>query len=255
MGFLLNLLEKQVIIMANISDASGTVKIKAQDVQSIIDLLILQDNSEQQVYYPTTIGDYNWKKFKKESEKRVQASTKRNNNGVYEFNTFFTAVGRWNFESNVNWFFDFLKPNDKDTEKIKQLKEKTKYKTFCVYFDFVDAEPGCDFITKGKAETNWLGYYGQNIVHYDIEEETDYTLENLEQMMGDVDPDWISIQYLIDYFDDLELPDVYVENKWKILEILEDLDYKESIWYSLEELEEAYPELQQLIQSKTGCEE
>ena len=87
--------------MANISSAFGSVMIQAQTPELIKKLLQLHEASERTAYYDTTI-DFDEKEFDTKIYKVP-------NEDKYAYESYFSANGRWTFESNVNWFFSPLK--------------------------------------------------------------------------------------------------------------------------------------------------
>lgn len=137
--------------MANLSDASGTVTLTGPTKKDLKDFLFLHALSERHAEYHTTIIDkYGFNPTLEDynslddiiEDKIIE---EYDLNDAYKATFYFAAVGRWCFENNLNWFFDCLKI-DYEKDFLKELKNNLKEKTITAFFDFVDAEPGCNFI-------------------------------------------------------------------------------------------------------------
>lgn len=85
--------------MANSSEAHGRVYIKASNLKTIEYFLLIQEERNKYVYYPTDIID-----SQSDISDVVSART-THENGYYICNMWFTAEGRWCFENNIDDFF------------------------------------------------------------------------------------------------------------------------------------------------------
>lgn len=215
--------------MANISSAFGSVMIQAQTPELIKKLLQLHEASERTAYYDTTI-DFDEKEFDTKIYKVP-------NEDKYAYESYFSANGRWTFESNVKWFFSPLKGNydeefEKDNAKLIQLKNEIKEHDFEVIFKFTDSESGCDFIHKGEAID----------VQYNIIESHDYTVEALLDCEIYDEGEVLSVQYILDHYDD-----IFMKYRNKFIELLEELPYKDTVLYEFDELYDQYTEFNDLV--------
>lgn len=233
--------------MANLSSAFGTVTIQAETPELIKQLLQLHEAAEKHVYYETDI-EYDETQLESEIEPYEDK---------YLFETIFTATGRWSFSSNVDWFFSLLTGGyDKELEKhgLIDLKNEVKNHDFSVTFSFTDSEPGCAFIDIGTAITEWIASKQKAHTSYNVTESLDYTVENLLEHDIYGKGDIVSVQYILDNYDEvMENEDpIYMQHKDKFVELFETLSYKESICYDMDELLSEYPEIEQLVNSLKG---
>ena len=217
--------------MANISSAFGTVMIQAQTPELIKKLLLLHEASEKKAYYDTTI-DFDEKEFDTKIYKVP-------NEDQYVYESYFSASGRWTFESNLNWFFSPLKGNYDD--EFKQDDEKL--------FKFTDSESGCDFIHKGIATLEWIASEQTDSVQYDIIESYNYTVEALLDCEIYDEGDILSVQYILDNYDEVmrnEDP-IFMKYRNKFIELLDELQYKDTVLYEFDELYDQYTEFNDLV--------
>lgn len=232
--------------MANISSAFGTVLIQAQTPELIKKLLLLHEASEKKAYYDTTI-DFDEKEFDTKIYKVP-------NEDKYAYESYFSASGRWTFESNLNWFFSPLKGNyddefKQDDEKLIQLKNEIKEHDFEVIFKFTDSESGCDFIHKGEAILDWIADKQEDDVQYDIIESYNYTVEALLDCEIYDEGDVLSVQYILDNYDEVmrnEDP-MFMKYRNKFIELLDELPYKDIVLYEFDELYDQYTEFNDLV--------
>lgn len=232
--------------MANISSAFGTVLIQAQTPELIKKLLQLHEASEKKAYYDTTI-DFDEKEFDTKIYKVP-------NEDEYAYESYFSASGRWTFESNLNWFFSPLKGNydeefKQDDEKLIQLKNQIKEHDFTVIFKFTDSESGCDFIHKGIATLEWSASEQTDTVQYDIIESYNYTVESLLDCEIYDEGDVLSVQYILDNYDEVmrnEDP-IFMKYRNKFIELLDELPYKDTVLYEFDELYDQYTEFNDLV--------
>lgn len=206
--------------MANISSTFGEVTITSPSKKSIKALLKLQEIAERRSAYETEIKEGEIKKSGEE----------------YVFYSTFLASGRWNFSSNVNWFFDCINLESND-EEVASLSKKID-SAISVEFDFTDSEQGCDFISVGVA-TLERSRGGKVSIDYNITDEVSYTVDNLIAYdiydFGEV----VSISYLLkgDNFDRyFAKNEKILPLKDAILAILEEEEYKEEVFYDFDEI-------------------
>ena len=232
--------------MANISSAFGSVMIQAQTPELIKKLLQLHEASERTAYYDTTI-DFDEKEFDTKIYKVP-------NEDKYAYESYFSANGRWTFESNVNWFFSPLKGNydeefEKDDVKLIQLKNEIKEHDFEVIFKFTDSESGCDFIHKGEAILDWNAEEQDDDVQYNIIESYDYTVESLLDCEIYDEGEVLSVQYILDHYNEVmrNEDEIFMKYRNKVIELLEELPYKDTVLYEFDELYDQYTEFNDLV--------
>ena len=98
--------------MANLSNADGTITIKAKSTDAIYNLLLAQNYVESEYEYRTQITASNSNSVKLKSD--IENNSFTNKNGFTVFSDTFYGIGRWSFESNVNWFMDCLQIDSSD---------------------------------------------------------------------------------------------------------------------------------------------
>ena len=137
--------------MANLSCASGYITLTTATKEDLKDFIFLHVLSEKNAYYDTTIDgieyleptieDYEHLNILIDQQKDEETLTDTN----YQVTFSFHANGRWNFENNLNWFFDCLE-KDYEDDAINALRDNLKTQTIKAFFDYTDYEQGCDFI-------------------------------------------------------------------------------------------------------------
>ena len=217
--------------MANISSTFGEVTITSPSKKSIKALLKLQEIAERRSAYETEINEAEINKSEEE----------------YVFYSTFWASGRWNFSSNVNWFFDCVNLESDDEEVVSLSKEIDS--AISVKFDFKDSEQGCDFISVGVA-TLERAIDGKVSIDYNVTDEVSYTVDNLIAYdiydFGEV----VSISYLLkgDNFDRyFAKNEKILPLKEAILAILKEDEYKEKVFYDFDEIVDDVPALAELV--------
>lgn len=174
--------QKGNALMANLSDASGTVTLTVPTKKDLKDFLFLHALSERHAEYHTTIidrygfnatlKDYNSLDEIIENEMIEEDETDTS----YKATFYFAAVGRWCFENNLNWFFDCLKI-DYEKDFLNDLKDNLKEKTITAFFDFIDSEPGCAFIADQEILVTYKN--GETTIDVQKNDTCDYTVQNL----------------------------------------------------------------------------
>lgn len=168
--------------MANLSDASGTVTLTVPTKKDLKNFLFLHALSERHAEYHTIIIDrYGFEPTLKDYNSldeiiENEVIEEYDSNDSYEATFYFAAVGRWCFENNLNWFFDCLKIDYED-DFLKELKDNLKEKTITAFFDFVDTEPGCNFIADQEILVTYKN--GESSVDVQNSYTCNYTIQNL----------------------------------------------------------------------------
>lgn len=92
--------------MANISNAFGKLTITTDTKETLYNFLLLHKEFEKDSYYYTEFDTD--KNSENELKYLIENNTIEENNQVY-YSTTFIALGRWSFESNVQWLMDTIK--------------------------------------------------------------------------------------------------------------------------------------------------
>lgn len=225
--------------MANLSCASGYMTLTTATKEDLKDFIFLHVLSEKNAYYDTTINgiefleptieDYEYLDVRIDEHKDEEVIT----DDSYQVTFMFYANGRWNFENNLDWFFDCLK-RDYDDDAINALRDNLKTQTIKAFFDYTDYDDGCDFIVDEEV----LLTYNNGHVTKDVQNsnEYDYTVENLVNK-NIYDPyEIFSERYLKDHYDNFV-------NQWQtedpgFAQFLK--DHKEDIYPHLTNDEQVY---------------
>lgn len=166
--------------MANISDASGTITIKAKrDIAQSLACLIK---------YTQELGDYSTYLDFDAKKGIVDGDEVAENEYEYTFNGF----GRWTYENNIENFYnwikndvysngleDYYKRNGIDIVELKNLFETIKDNDWEIEFDITDAESGCAVLYQATCLLSHKA--GEDKAEFTELEctEYDYTNENL----------------------------------------------------------------------------
>ena len=229
--------------MANLSEAHGRVYIKASNLKTIEDFLLIQEERNKYVYYPTDIID-----SQSDISDVVSARTTQEN-GYYICNMWFTAEGRWCFENNIDDFFDCTLFQDTDDVFIRKMKEYVCSQDIQIKFEYVDAEASQNFVKEQEATITYNSKTKDISIDVKTIKDLPYTAENLI-VYGYYECDEIvSVQFLLDYYDDyLRENEFYLKHKDEIIPILEKQKEKEEIFFFLESLESSIPELKEYVE-------
>lgn len=198
--------------MANLSSAFGEVTISSPNIYVIDALLMLIDREVGHCAYYTDI----------DSECISFEQTDENNIKTFKF----TGVGRWQFSSNINCFYDWvLLSLDKEERNIVDdvLFLKLKQNDWSINFDFVDEESGCSVLYKSSItiEHNKTQDLNSITVFTHSEEDYDYNVVNLIKLC---DYDLDSCEWLIDHLIDEDVNNISEITSY--LGDLEDLMYE-----------------------------
>lgn len=151
--------------MANISDAYGTVTIKAATKGLFKDILKSYKMGQQDAYYKTTI------KFASLQE-AMKSIIFNEDTEQFELKLPFEGNGCWSFKNNINEFIPKLFNYDGS--------KKLSTHSFEVEFDFQDAEPGCNFVYEATIRVGYNA--GEEKIYketLDESDDVDFTASNL----------------------------------------------------------------------------
>lgn len=236
--------------MANLSNADGTITIKAKSTDAIYNLLLAQRYAEAEYEYRTEFTSSNLSATKLKSDIENISFTNQENLKVYT-DTFY-GIGRWSFESNVNWFMDCLKPDSNDPYNIKEAKLKAQKEYYHIQFEIKDEEPGCEMLYEATATIEYNPESKKSNISYDIIQEYDYTRDNLIKVGFYTDDELFSINDIIENFDDYTDywgydEELIINHKQDIINILKILPNKDYPYTELYELIESHPLLDDLF--------
>ena len=250
--------------MANLSTAFGTVTITAKNPNILAQFLSLHLKSEERACYNTTLTE-----IKKLDIKEIQQYVKKNSYSsepdpnYYSIKLNFSGTGRWSFDSNINWFFSYLKDLNKHDHPLKrdnvdplylEMAQSLSKERLTANWHVTDSESGFDFISIYDMEITWNPDKQEQVLLSETEESsTNYTAENLiENEFYDQGEVW-DIQYIRDNYDYflecLKQENTYVDDDHKTIveNILAQPDkFKEfinkpdhdvsAIWYDISEI-------------------
>lgn len=241
--------------MANLSNADGTITIKAKSTEAIYNLLLAQNYVESEYEYHTQIRASNSDSLKLKSE--IENNSFTNKDGFTVFSDSFYGIGRWSFENNVNWFMDCLELDSSDPDDIKEAKLNAQNQYYRIEFEIKDEEPGCQILYEATAIIEYNPETKKSNISYDIIQEYDYSRDNLIKLGFYTEDEIYSVNDVINNFDnytdywgyDEELIIKHKQDIINILKTLPDKDYPyfdlyEIIEYNLK-LEELFNELEQ----------
>lgn len=237
--------------MANLSNADGTITIKAKSTDAIYNLLLAQNYVESEYEYRTQITASNSNSVKLKSD--IENNSFTNKNGFTVFSDTFYGIGRWSFESNVNWFMDCLQIDSSDPEYIKEAKLKAQKEYYRIEFEIRDEEPGCEMLYEATATIEYNPETKKSNISYDIIQEYNYTRDNLIKVGFYTDDELFSINDIIENFDDYTDywgydEELIINHKQDIINILKILPNKDYPYTELYELIEYNHKLEMLFE-------
>ena len=229
--------------MANLSNADGTITIKAKSTEAIYNLLLAQNYVESEYEYHTQIRASNSDSLKLKSE--IENNSFTNKDGLTVFSDSFYAVGRWSFENNINWFMDCLEPDSSDPEDIKEAKVKAQNEYYHIEFDIKDEEPGCEMLYEATATIEYNPETKKSNISFDTIQRYDYTRDNLIKVGFYSEYELCSINDIIENFDDYTNDwycdkEIIINHKQEIINILKTLPNKDYPYTELYELIESH---------------
>lgn len=241
--------------MANLSNADGTITIKAKSTNAIYNLLLAQNHVESEYEYQTQITASKSDSLKLKSD--IEKNSFTNKDGLTVFSDSFYGIGRWSFENNVNWFMDCLELNSSDPDDIKEAKLNAQNQYYRIEFEIKDEEPGCQILYEATATIEYNPETKKSNISYDIIQEYDYSRENLIKLGFYTEDEIYSVNDVINNFDDYTDywgydEKIIINHKQDIIDILKTLPDKDYPYFDLYEiieynlkLEELFNELEQ----------
>lgn len=238
--------------MANLSNADGTITIKAKSTDAIYNLLLAQNYVESEYEYRTQITASNSNSVKLKSD--IENNSFTNKNGFTVFSDTFYGIGRWSFECNVNWFMDCLELDSHDPDDIKEAKLKAQNEYYLIQFEIKDEECGCEMLYEATATIEYNPETKKSNISYDIIQEYDYTRDNLIKVGFYTDDELFSINDIIENFDDYTDywgydEELIINHKQDIINILKILPNKDYPYTDLGEIIDAHPTLDDFFEN------
>ena len=186
--------------MANLSNADGTITIKAKSTEAIYNLLLAQRYVDSQYDYQTVLSTS--KISSKELKLDIENNSFTNQENLKVYTDTFYGIGRWSFESNINWFMDCLEPDSSDPDDIKEAKVKAQNEYYRIEFDIKDEEPGCEMLYEAIATIEYNPETKKSNISFDTIQRYDYTRDNLIEVGFYTEGELFSINDVIENFDD-----------------------------------------------------
>lgn len=236
--------------MANLSDAHGTITIKAKSKEAIYNLLLVQNYVESEYEYHTQIRASNSDSLKLKSE--IENNSFTNKDGFTVFSDSFYGIGRWSFESNVNWFMDCLELDSSDPEDIKEAKLNAQNQYYHIEFDIKDEEPGCEMLYEATATIEYDPETKKSNISFDTIQRYDYTRDNLIKVGFYSEGELFSINDVLKNFDNYTDywgcdEKIIINHKQDIIDILKTLPNKDYPYRELYEIIEYNLKLEELF--------
>ena len=201
--------------MANISSAFGTCYLRAKSKQDILDFIRLQKASEKfTIEYETNLYPND------ESSGKITEIE----DGFYEFKIRIDGTGRWDFNYNMEEFFNFPFTRKFKNKKLTKLQEKLKEKEFIAQFDIVDYETSQGFLAEGEYVTTYKN--GESNFDTCSENSMDYNDKNCRLLEVHDDPN--DYKYALENFDE------FMEKVKEEYETTKDNKYKDDLKYILD---------------------
>lgn len=223
--------------MANISEFYGTVTIKAESFDDLASLIYVHIKMDANAWYNTMLDDYfHYDDFKSLRAVLLEDIDPDDLNAEVEHSFSMSGSGRWAATGNFNWFFSQLF-KDHDDEDLLNHSLLIKNKSFIAEFEYIDSEPGCNFVQTGtytltykkgvESHDDYVEFSGDydatNLTEYDFYEGFDvvdskYALANIDELLG----------YIRDYRDDCDneehsrILDGLLQDRSALISILED---------------------------------
>ena len=226
--------------MANISSVFGDISIIAPSINDLAVFAYYFQKANENVTYYTNITDI--EEFDKFDDvlnfiKNNYTVINNNDSKTFEFNSSFTAAGRWTFECNLEWFFDLIKyKNEIETLSKKSYNEVIE--SIKINIHYTEDECGCCFIDKATAtlkdkKTEDNKYESDIIISHD---EYEFTVDNLKNMCGYSDVYSINdaLKNMSDYFTE----DALKKHKRDINKALKSTskDQRKCVYFDIDEM-------------------
>lgn len=213
--------------MANISSAFGTCYLRAKSKQDILDFIRLQKASEK-----FTI-EYQTKLYPNDE---LSGEITEIEDNFYEFKIRIDGTGRWDFNYNMEGFFNFPFSRKFKNKKLTKLQEKLKEKEFIAQFDIIDYESGQDFLAEGEYVTTYKN--GKSNFDTCSENSMSYNAKNCRLLKVHDDP--YDSEYALENFDE------FMDKVKKEYETTKDEDIKDDLKYILDNPEHTKEQLEDL---------
>ena len=210
--------------MANISSAFGACYLRAKSKQDILDFIRLQKASEKFVI------EYQTKLYPNDESSGEIIEVE---DGFYEFKIRIDGTGRWDFNYNMEGFFNFPFNRKFKNKKLTKLQEKLKEKEFIAQFDIIDYEASQGFLAKGEYVTTWKN--GESNFDTCSENSMDYNAKNFRLLEVHDDP--YDYKYALENFDE------FMEKVKKEHETTTDENIKDDLKYILDNPEHTKEQL------------
>ena len=199
--------------MANLSTAHGNATITTRTKDILSKLLYLHVRSEESIDYDTTFSDiYNLNFDEIKNYVNENAITSTTESEYVSINLDFTGTGRWNFSSNVSWFFDYLKTNDapyyinqlvEKDPNFKEIIKQLNQERLIVDFNIHDSESGHNFISVYSQKVTWNpATQKQTTFEPEDYNSDDYNAENLIHYGFDSKGEVWDVEYIRENFDE-----------------------------------------------------
>lgn len=213
--------------MANISSAFGACYLRAKSKQDILDFIRLQKASEKFVI------EYQTKLYPNDESSGEIIEIE---NGFYEFKIRIDGTGRWDFNYNMEGFFNFPFNRKFKNKKLTKLQEKLKEKEFIAQFSIIDYEASQGFLAEGEYVTTWRN--GQSNFDTCSENSMSYNAKNCRLLEVHDDP--YDSEYALENFDE------FMEKVKEEYETTKDEKIKDDLKYILDNPEHTKEQLEDL---------
>lgn len=141
--------------MANISDAHGVATITAKSVNSLVQLLYLQNLVNKHQWYQTNFSDILELSYQDLWE-FVLDKAKKTDRGGMAIELDFYGASRWCFKNNIECFFSFISSGEYEFSKAEhQMLKNVKEHSFSVNWEVSDSEEGMQFIEVYTYDIRW----------------------------------------------------------------------------------------------------
>lgn len=141
--------------MANISDAHGVATITGKSVNSLVQLLYLQNLVNKQQWYQTNFADILELSYQ-DLWKLVLNRSQKTDRGDMTIKLDFYGTGRWCFKNNIEWFFSFIDSGEYEfSEEEYRMQNNVKEQSFSIDWEVSDSEEGMQFIEVYNYDIRW----------------------------------------------------------------------------------------------------
>lgn len=187
--------------MVNPSDVFGTVTITAPNPRRLAQFLYLQEMSNKSNKYRTRFSKMAFLPFDY-VQSHVNEYAEQSGNQTKITLTFY-GTDRWDFQSNIHWFYDILKEDtwshDNEWQKIAKLLKNCPFEA---NFTVINTELNGDFVVSHTQETKWDHVAGQAIFEPEVYKvNIGYTASNLIRYNIYSEGNVWDLEYVRDRFD------------------------------------------------------